>query len=174
MEKLGKRIHVKFKISEKEELEKDWKPLRSLTRKKRMGWVGDWFEAFGKKYTITNISGSKVHEFALPIELEEAEIKRRVHSEISNQAWKNVKPEPTIFGTAPVIGITSPSERVYDEIRNLIKRDDNLSFEDNFRKAMEVAYRYAPSEWYDTTTFANLVFEARRGNETASKLCGMR
>ncbi len=48
-----------------------------------------------------------------------------------------------------------------------------MSFEENYRKAMKVAYSYSSNEWYSTAMFANLVFEARRGNKTAAKYCGL-
>ena len=162
-----KKINVGFKTTLRKELEDDWRPLRTFTRKRRMGWIGDWFEIFGKKYVLTNISDSRVHTFALPIELEESKIKSKVHDEIAGQALKRLPPD------SPLIGVTDPSQAVYSEIRNTIFYNDALSFEENYRKAMKIAYGYAPSEWYNTSMFANLVFEARRGNKTAAKMCGL-
>ena len=164
---VAKEINVRFKPALRKELEKDWHPLRTFTRKKRMGWVEDRFEVFGKKYVLTNISESRVHTFALPIELEESKIESKVHYEIAEQAFKRMPPDGLL------IGVTDPSQAVYSEIRNTISYDDALSFEENYRKAMKIAYGYAPSEWYNTSMFANLVFEARRGNKTAAKLCGL-
>ncbi len=132
-----------------------------------MGWVGDWFEAFGKKYVLTDISGSRVHTFAMPIEIKEAKIKSKVYDEISRQALKRMPPD------SPLIGVISPSQVVYNEIRNTVSYDDTLSFEENYRKALKIAFSYSPSEWYNTSMFANLVFEARRRNKTAAKLCGL-
>lgn len=168
------KINVTFETALRKELEKDWHPLRTFTRKKRMGWIGDWFEAFGKKYILIKLSHSTnarscpiVHTFAMPVELEEEKIVSKVHSEVSEVAFKRLSPN------GPLTGVISPSQAVYDEIRNTIVYDNALSFEENYRKAMEIAYRFAPSEWYNTSMFANLVFEARRGNKTAAKYCGL-
>jgi len=162
-----KKINAKFETTLRKKLEDDWRPLRTFTRKKRMGWVGDWFEAFGKKYVLTNISESRVHTFAMPLEIEEKRTMSKVHDEISGQAFKRMPPD------SPLIGVTDPSQAIYSEIQNTVSYDDALSFEENYRKAMKIAYSYAPSEWYNTSMFANLVFEARRGNKTAAKLCGL-
>lgn len=171
---MSKKINVQFEVALRKELEKDWRPLRSFTRKKRMGWVGDWFEAFGKKYVLTDLSHyihsrsyPIVHTFATPVEIEEEKIRSKVHREVSEQAFKRMPPD------SPLIGVTDPSQAVYSEIRDTIKYDDALSFEENYGNAMEIAYRFAPSEWYNTEMFANLVFEARRGNKTAAKYCGL-
>lgn len=171
---MERKINVTFETALRKELEKDWHPLRTFTRKKRMGWIGDCFEVFGKKYVLIKLSHSTharscpiVHTFATPVEIEEEEVVSKVHSEVSGIAFKRLSPN------GPLIGVTSPSQAVYDEIRNTIVYDNALSFEENYRNAMEIAYRYGPSEWYSTTMFANLVFEARRGNKTAAKYCGL-
>jgi len=172
---MARNINVKFESALQKELEKDWKPLRTFARKKRMGWIGDSFEAFGKKYVLTHLSHTTharsypiVHAFATPSEIQEEKIMSKVNSEVSEQAHKRIPRRD-----AGLIGVTDPSPGVYDQIRNRIIYDDTLSFEENYRKAMEVAYSYAPNEWYNTTMFANLVFEARRGNKTAAKYCGL-
>jgi len=169
-----KKINVRFEVALRKDLEKDWHPLRTFSRKKRIGLVGDWFEAFGKKYVLTKLSHYTharscpiVYTFAMPIEIEEAKIRSKILDEIAGQAFKSLPSD------GPLIGVTDPSQAVYSEIRNTISYDATLSFEENYRKAMKIAYNYSPSEWYNTSMFANLVFEARRGNKTAAKYCGL-
>lgn len=177
--KKGVKRNIHFKPELRVKLETDWKPLRIFSRKRRMGRVDDWFEAFGKKYVITNVAPDRVHSFALPVELEEEEIRSRVHREVSEHEMGRIKPVVSAWGTAvaPLIGMVSPSSESYEDIRKVLKerlgKISGSSFEEKYRVVMEVAYSYSPSEWYDTVMFSNLVFEASRGNKTAANLCGM-